>query len=57
MTSQQLEEIMKKLDVATKKQDKYEQLFLKNEQDTAGTTFTGKLQEVTNKKSWRNYQY
>ena len=27
MASQQLEEIMKKLDVVTKKQDKYEQLF------------------------------
>ena len=42
MASQQLEEIMKKLDVVTKKQDKYEELFLKNEQDTAGTSFTGK---------------
>ena len=42
MASQQLEKIMKKLDMVTKKQDKYEQLFLKNEQDTAGTSFTGK---------------
>ena len=43
MASQQLEEIMKKLNVVTKKQDnKYEQLFLKNEQDTAGTSFTDK---------------
>ena len=42
ITSQHLEEIMKKFDVVTKKQDKYEKLFLKNEQDTAGTSFTGK---------------
>ena len=42
MASQQIEEIMKKLDVVTKKQDKYEQLFLKNEQYTADTFFTGK---------------
>ena len=42
MASQQREEIMKKLDAVTKKQDKYEQLFLKNKQDTAGTSFTGK---------------
>ena len=42
MASQQLEEVMKKLDLVTKKQNKYEQLFLKNEQDTAGTSFTGK---------------
>ena len=33
---------MKKLDVVTKKQDKYEVLLLKNEQDTASTSFTGK---------------
>ena len=30
-----------KLDVVTIKQDNYAQLFLKNEQDTAGTSFTG----------------
>ena len=42
VVSQQLEEFMKKLDVVTKKQDKHEQLFLKNKQDTAGTFFTGK---------------
>ena len=42
MASQQLKEIRKKLDVVTKKQDKYEQLFFKNEQDTAGTSFTDK---------------
>ena len=42
MASQQLEEIMKKLEVVTKKQDKYEKLFLKNKQDIAGTSFTGK---------------
>ena len=41
MASQELEESMK-LDVVTKKQDKYEQLFFKNEQDTTGTSFTGK---------------
>ena len=28
--------------MVTKKQDKYEQLFLKNEQDIADTSFTGK---------------
>ena len=44
MVSQQLEEIMKKLDTVTKKQDKYEKLFLKYEQDTAGTSFTGKTE-------------
>ena len=33
---------MKKLDLVTKKQDKYEVLLLKNEQDTASTSFTGK---------------
>ena len=42
IASQQLEEVMKKLDLVTKKQDKYEQLFFKNEQDTAATSFTGK---------------
>ena len=48
MASQQLEEIMK---------DKYEQLFLKNEQDTAVLLLQVKLQKVTNKKSWWNCQH
>ena len=42
MASQQLKEVMKKLDLVTEKQDKYEKLFLKNLQDTAATSFTGK---------------
>ena len=44
MVSQRLEEIMKNLDMVTKKQDKYEQLFLKNKHDTAGTSFKVKIQ-------------
>ena len=43
MASQQIGEIIKKLDMVTEKQDNYEQLFLKNEHDTGGTSFTGKI--------------
>ena len=46
MTSQQLEEIMKKLDIITKKQDEYEQLSLKNKYDAVGTFLQVKLQEL-----------
>ena len=52
MASQQLK--VKKLDIVTKKQNKYEQLLLKNKYDTAGTSFKSETTKVDQQKKTDN---